>query len=180
MQLQIENIHIKADNQGRYSLNDLFLATKTTAERNRPKEYLKFSKTQEYVDFLTDSKRGSKPHLKPVKTAKGRYGGTFICEELVYDYAMYVSAEFKHKVITAFKNSSKAESTLTDLVSDLETKALSISKRIDAATVTMEELKGHGKNWGAYGAQIKKAKRESISLLEELKDEIQMKLDFMG
>lgn len=99
---------IRQDAEGRYCLNDLYKAS-GGAEKDKPYRWLRNYKTKELIDRLEDQKRSTKNLEdqnrcnKPLVTLRGRgITGTYVCEELVYDYAMWISPEFKLKVIRAF------------------------------------------------------------------------------
>lgn len=101
--LIISNISIHQDVIGRYSLNDLHKAA-GNEERHSPNKWLRLDQTSELIEeILNDQicpiKNAS---AKPVDTKKGRYGGTYVCKELVYAYAMWVSAKFHLAVIRAY------------------------------------------------------------------------------
>lgn len=99
---------IRQDSEGRYCLNDLHKAS-GGAEKDKPYRWVRNDKTQELVEFLEDrgltstSLEDRKRAIKPSVTVRGRgITGTYVCEDLVYDYAMWISPEFRLKVIRAF------------------------------------------------------------------------------
>lgn len=170
--LSIASYQVKVAD-GLYCLNDLHKAS-GGAEKHKPKEWLANKSTAELVGEI------SKGGFSPVKVTAGRYGGTFVSRELVYAYAMWISPKFHLEVIKVFDNQVKAQSQLSGLLNNVREKSKSISTDIHAASASFDELKQHGQSWGAYGHAIRKAKKEVIAELDRLKDEIQMRLDFLG
>lgn len=111
-QIIISDITIRKDTQGRYSLNDLHQAS-GSEQRHRPKYWLELQQTSDLIDEIlkgvippfnheSNSNSAKSQSWKPVTTKSGRYGGTYVCKELVYSYAMWISAAFALKVIRAY------------------------------------------------------------------------------
>ena len=111
-QIIISDISIRKDAQGRYSLNDLHQAS-GSEQRHRPKYWLELQQTCDLIDEILkgvippfnhegNSNSAKSQSWKPVATKSGRYGGTYVCKELVYAYAMWISAAFALKVIRAY------------------------------------------------------------------------------
>lgn len=95
--LVIANRSIRTDADGRYNLGDLHIAA-GSEPRHRPSRWLTNQKTQELV-WEIETKAG-----KPALTTRkgGRHAGSFVCRELVYAYAMWISPAFQLKVIEAY------------------------------------------------------------------------------
>lgn len=95
---------IKQDAEGRYCLNDVHKAAIEAGENARthePKEFLRRPETNELVgELITGNSRNK--NFNPVVAKAGRYGGTYAVKELVYAYAMWISAEYHLKVIRAY------------------------------------------------------------------------------
>lgn len=96
--ITIDSITVKQDAEGRYCLNDLHKAA-GGAEKDKPSLYLQTQKAQALVAQIS---KGRDSSIKPVESKRGKGGGTFAVRELVYDYAMWISAEFNLKVIRAY------------------------------------------------------------------------------
>ncbi|ECF5937701.1 phage antirepressor Ant [Salmonella enterica subsp. diarizonae] len=108
----ISDIKIHMDKEGRYSLNDLHKAA-GKKRRHEPAAWLRLDQTNELVHEILNTqmcvfKNGENSNSaemqikKPMDSKKGRYGGTYVCKELVYSYAMWISAAFALKVIRAY------------------------------------------------------------------------------
>lgn len=96
--LVINNLEITTDDQGRYSLNDLHKAAGGTI-KHLPNKFMRSNSFNDVVGVLNAQKRA----FEPVVKKQGRYGGgTWVCKELVYKYAMWVNADFEVKVIQTF------------------------------------------------------------------------------
>lgn len=96
--LVLNSVEVKIDDHGRYCLTDLWKAGGSIITKHPSK----FEKTERH-DQLLDLLKCRYPHFEPFAKTRGRYnGGTWCCKELVYAYAIYVSAEFHLKVIDVF------------------------------------------------------------------------------
>ncbi|MGX5099852.1 KilA-N domain-containing protein [Enterobacter cloacae] len=94
----ISDIKIHMDAEGRYSLNDLHKAS-GKEHRHLPNYWMDLQQTKELIEEILNT---GNPVFKPTISKKGRYGGTYVCKELVYSYAMWISAAFALKVIRAY------------------------------------------------------------------------------
>lgn len=95
--IEIGEIIIHADEHGRFSLNDLHRAA-GNENRHRPSLWAENNQTKALVSAL-DAEAGI-PALVVVKG--GVAAGTYVCTELVYAYAAWISAAFYLKVIRVF------------------------------------------------------------------------------
>lgn len=104
--IQIGEVVIHEDAHSRYCLNDFHRAAVAEGHNARTKEPGKFLASPhivELVKVLAATAETAQPAGSlPVATVEGRGGGTFACRELVYAYAMWVSAVFHLRVIRVF------------------------------------------------------------------------------
>ncbi len=98
----IDSVAIRQDAQSRYCLNDLHRAA-GGEERHTPKYWLNLRQTHELVQVLSDGGIPPSEQNQPVSVIRGgNLQGTYVCKELVYSYAMWISAAFNLKVIRTF------------------------------------------------------------------------------
>jgi hypothetical protein len=94
--LTIGSIDVRQDDQGRYCLNDLHRAA-GGLQQHRPNYWVSNKQTQALVAEISSA---GIPALAVVNG--GNKQGTYVCRELIYAYAMWISAAFQLKVIRAY------------------------------------------------------------------------------
>lgn len=96
-QLMIADIAIRQDASGRYCLNDLHRASGGEVKHSPNR----WTRTDGYQSLLAELT----PEMAFAPAASLRGGvtpGTYVCKELVYAYAMWISPKFSLKVIRAY------------------------------------------------------------------------------
>lgn len=95
MQLVISSVTVKQDKEGRYCLNDLHKSA-GGLRSNDPHDWLRLKQTKEIVQELSTT------GIPVLVINGGNKRGTYVCKELVYAYAMWISAKFSLHVIRTF------------------------------------------------------------------------------
>ncbi len=91
--LTISDVLVRQDDSGRYCLNDLHKAA-GGEKRHQPSDWLRIQQTQELIAEVEI------PGFPGIVSKQGL--GTFAVKELVYAYAMWISAKFHVAVIRAY------------------------------------------------------------------------------
>ena len=94
---------------GLYSLNDMHKAS-GKADKHRPTFFLRNQETKDLITELTeetaDVRKCTSGNAQVIRVVKGgndrSLQGTYVCKELVYRYAMWISAKFALVVIRTF------------------------------------------------------------------------------
>lgn len=103
----IDGVSVRQYFESNYCLNDLQKAAINASGETRSSrsmevyEFMRRPETQALVELLEKETTGNSRSI-PVMTIQGRNGGTYVCKELVYAYAMWISPAFNLKVIRTF------------------------------------------------------------------------------
>lgn len=122
--LIISNTAIKQDEKGRYCLNDLHRAAGAEA-KHQPSNFMRMDGTKDLIAEINQSSEVMSVYIN----VGGTNPGTFACRELVYAYAMWISAKFHLQVIRAY-DALTAPAVPVEL------------SRMDILTLAMESEKG--------------------------------------
>lgn len=102
--LVIGDFHIRQDEDGRYCLNDLHKASGYD-KKHQPAYFIRNQQTKDLIGEIVNSanlQSLENNQIEPVKKMEGVKGGTYVVKELVYSYAMWISAKFHLQVIRAY------------------------------------------------------------------------------
>lgn len=162
--LVINQTEITQDSNGRFSLNDLHKAA-GGLKKHEPYKFYRSSGFDDVVKVLKHQNRG----FEPIEKIRGRYnGGTWVCKELVYKYAMWVNAEFEVKVIQTFDKLSKGINPPSS-VEALNKLTAKIESDKDVASFCGKEL-----------ARYKKIKKDNEEAFKKEIESVQLCLGFKG
>lgn len=150
MKIVIANTAIRADAEGRFCLNDLHRAAVSDGANERTKEPGKFLASPQIIDLMKELTDTQNPGIAPVTAIKGGLQqGTYVCKELVYAYAMWISAAFHLKVIRAYDAMATQSSapavpqTLPEalrLAADLAEQKVALEEKVAEQTPKVEAL----------------------------------------
>lgn len=146
---------------GLYSLNDVHKIG-GGAEKHRPTFFLRNQETKDLIDELVnelgDVRKCTSLKDKVIRVVKGGNSkskqGTYVCKEMVYRYAMWISPKFALIVIRTFDavvNKQLASEQLNNLCYDL--------------SLVTQSLTRAGRYLSVGGNQIKPALEKQIDLL---------------
>ena len=129
--LMVAGTEIHQGQDGRFSLNDFHRAA-GGEKRHAPNEWLRNSQAQELVEEVgkpgypgLDGKAG----ITALRVVRGgRSPGTYVCKELVYAYAMWISPVFSLNVIRTFDSVAA-----NDHVIPVDRKLMVAADNLDAA-----------------------------------------------
>ena len=108
--ITIGSITIHQSENGLYLLTDLWKAS-GGAKKDQPNRWRFLNGTQEYIKFL-GTKTGNVEKSSYFLTIQGKENqGTYVCRQLVYSYAMWISPAFHDLVIDTFDQLATATTT---------------------------------------------------------------------
>ena len=107
---------------GLYSLNDLHRASGSN-KKHQANNFMRLENTKSLIDEIersSDMRNGKESMAyKVIQGGNSQQQGTFVCRELVYSYAMWISPRFQLLVIRAFDSMISQQVELNDLLNKL-------------------------------------------------------------
>lgn len=127
--ITIAGIKVRQDEYGRFCLNDLQKAA-TVGRNPRTVEIHEFMRRNETDELIGAILNTGESRINPVEAKRGRNGGTYVCKELVYAYAMWISPRFHLQVIQTY------DALVTGQIQAIEGRAARQAARLDAPFMT--------------------------------------------
>lgn len=130
MNLIIAGAKIRMDADGRYSMNDLHKAAVEQGhdyKRTQTEHFMRNESTEKLIQVIREN---GELKIDPCVATAGRYGGTWVSKEIVYAYAMWISAEFHLRVINAY------DALVNGRIEDAQRIALRNVARLEAPCLT--------------------------------------------
>lgn len=107
---------------GLYSLNDLHRASGSN-KKHQASNFMRLETTKGLIDEIersSDVSNGTNSiAYKVIQGGQSEQQGTFVCRELVYSYAMWISPRFQLLVIRAFDAIANQQTALSQRLNDL-------------------------------------------------------------
>ena len=94
---------IRQDEDGRYCLNDLHKAS-GNLDKHKPSYFLRNEQTKELINEIEQVANMQLAQKAVNSRHGGNDRGTYVVEDLVYSYAMWISAKFHLMVIRAYRS----------------------------------------------------------------------------
>lgn len=166
--LTIANTPIRQDEKGRFCLNDLHRAAGAEA-KHQPSNFMRMDGTKDLIAEINQSSQVMSVYIN----VGGNNPGTFASRELVYAYAMWISAKFHLQVIRAYDSMTSqaapaALSTMDILTLAIESekgRLLALEQR-DHAIATKAQI--GSKREATAMATASAAKKEAAKLRDQL------------
>ncbi|AVH34032.1 DNA-binding protein [Vibrio fluvialis] len=149
---------------GLYSLNDLHKAS-GSAKKHQPHQFLRNDQTR---DLISEIDRSANSRIAYEAYRGGKHQGTWVCKELVYAYAMWISARFHLQVIRAFD----AITSQPQIAPSGVTLTAKQARFLQCAFSQFDELKArHGESHRQYQAM-----QQQINMMRSFCDHMESEL----
>lgn len=113
--LMIDGVSVRRDIFGRYCLNDLHRAA-GAQDKHKPAFWLRNEQTEQLISELQNSNSETPDPVSVIRGGKEQ--GSYVCKELVYSYAMWISPQFSLRVIRTFDAAVNQPATLQSQAAD--------------------------------------------------------------
>jgi len=113
--LVIDGVSVRRDIFGRYCLNDLHRAA-GAQDKHKPAFWLRNEQTEQLISELQISNSEAPEPVSVIRGGKEQ--GSYVCKELVYSYAMWISPQFSLRVIRTFDAAVSQPVTSNSLAAD--------------------------------------------------------------